>query len=385
MDNNTISQVVEVEGKKGVTDLVDADKVHPMELVNDTKVSEDETPDTNDIEKLRSLDIDDDLLASIKDEDEKKYALINYGMMFVSAVNQINVGIHEIEKMTRMLVPEPIETLKILLARLEDIDPSKVDELSLGFIKQTFTVNGSLVKVTLPEVNMPEGVESPFDDPEFLRLLIKQLKGADEQVAVANDIKKNLLEKFKNKIPADVKVLLGDIEAMDDWMLAYSKKRVDASNDENLKKDFELKCKAIEDSFTLQPLYDNLKVQIDKKGTDSILHGYKHEGARFLTVAINTCHEHNITFPFQMFENVEEVLLGEKYKGYKNLFSFLICRYIKYRRTKFNNQDKIFVSNLCTHLTAIKRHAKNPEKYKRTADRMRESIDKVLSMVTGVK
>lgn len=326
------------------------------------------------IKKIKELDFNTDEIDAL-DEDERIRTYINFGMQLVNQINQVEVHIHEISKLVRMLIPEPIEDIKILLARLEDIEPDKIEELSLGFIKQTFIVNGRNLKVTFPEVG-------EVNDLEFYRLVIHELKTLDEITGMYVNIISELRNKFNTKIPDEVKKLLSNVEELDEWMINNIKKKIeDASLTDKQRKQFEEQLKYMEYSYTLTPIIENVRKQIESKGSSSILHGYRNNSANVLAAAINICKEKGILFPFQMYDNIEKKLLGDKYKPYNNLFSFLIARYIKYRKNELTDNEKIFLTNLNSHLVVLKR-AKDLSKVEKTASRLTKAIDELLGLVT---
>lgn len=330
--------------------------------------------DNREINAIKDIQIDQEALNKLSEID-RTYVLLDTGMKIINSINKLEVAIHEMKKMVRLLIPEPIEDLKILISRLEDINAKQVDHLSLGFIKQTFTINGKELKVSMPEVG-------EVKDLEFYRLVISQIKVADETTAVSIEAIKELKTKYDTLIPDEVKKLLSNMESVDEWMIEYINSKIrDSETTPEARAKYEKKLQYIDYSYTLQPLIDSLTKQIEAKGNQSILYGYKNNSTDVLTTAINVCKNHGIQFPFQMFDRVEEVLLGDKYKDYPNLFSFLLARYIKFIKNTMTDNDKLFLSNLHSHLVIIKR-TKDLSKVEKTASRLKISIDKVLELVT---
>ena len=312
------------------------------------------------------------------DEDEKKYFYLNAGMLYVSGLNAVDRTIREEESIIRTLVPEPIEDLKILISRTADIKPDEIQSLSAGFLVNLFTVNGRVLKVTMPEVG-------EVDEVEFKRFVVEQIKSIDEEVATANEVKKEIINLLKEDIPEDCIKLLSDISGMDEWMMGYLKKmasREDISDAD--REDFNKKLEAREASYTLAPLKESIQETISKKSnTDSIIHAFRFDNERFLAAAVKACSANNITFPFQLFVNIQEKLFGDKYINYKNLFLFIWARFLKYKGPNFSVKDKIFITNFHTHIVLLKR-SDEWKKIPRMVT-LKESIEEVLDLVIKYK
>ena len=324
------------------------------------------------LEDIENIRID---IATIEKfpELDRKYAYINAGMQYIHYINQVENSINEAIKMIRSLVPEDTENIKILVARLEDIDPNKVDHLSMGFIKQTFTIDGKELKVNVPEVG-----DIDKDDVEFYRFLIKQIKTLDEQCAVAIKIDEKLKEIYNTDIPEDIRKDLTNVEFLDTWMIEYLDKKAELITDKKIKAEYTKKKKYMEYGYNMQPILDSVVEQVKTKGTDSILYNYHNRPEDILTAAINVCKKHNITFPFQLIDGVEKKLFGDKYKQ-NNLISYLIARYIKYKGPTFNQYDKVFITSLNKNLVLINR-VKDLDSIPKTLPGLKKSMETILDL-----
>ena len=329
--------------------------------------------DTKILDEIKSKRINPETLKDMS-EDDKTFFYLNAGIMYVSALNTIDRGIREHERMIRMIIPEPIEDIKILLSRIADIKQEEIKDLSSGFLQNLFTINDKTLKITFPEVG-------EVDETEFKRIVVEQIKNSDAEVASANEIKKEIIKQFEEDIPADRIVMLKDPIAMDDWVIDYFKKqaaRDDISKEQ--KEDFVKKLEAKNKSYTLEPLKNSITNVINtKNNSSSIIHGFRYEHERILKSAIKTCHAANITFPFQLFTDIENLLFGDKYNDYKNLLLFLWARYLKYVGSNITDSDKIFITNFHTHLVMLKRS----DDWKKNANFniMKNAIEDILDTV----
>jgi hypothetical protein len=284
------------------------------------------------------------------------------------------------EAIVRTLIPETVDILKIILSRLEDINPMEIDNLSSGFIENLFTIDGNPVKITIPEVG-------DIDNIEYKRFVIRQIKICDEQVAVAVEYAKDIKKKYEEEIPDDVKAMVADMVATDEWVTNYLKKKANDPNmSDAMRAEFNEKLKYRDYAVTLEPLIKSIKEQIERRkdGSESIRRAFFTDRERILKAAINVSSRRNFSFPFQMMTDLDKKLFPEgKYEEkYRNLFIFLLARYIKYRSEAITDMEKIFFTNLCSNLVILNRPGAI-EKYPELADKMRKSIGECMDMVVA--
>ena len=309
-------------------------------------------------------------------EDDKKFVMINTAMVYHNGINAIERLLIEMQKIVQALVPETPDVLKILLARLEDIDPRKIDELSAGFIANTFIIDGKELKVTLPEVG-------EYDDLEYKRFVIRQIKVCDEQAAVAVEYLTELKKYYMEEIPKDVRELLRNNLEVDKWVEGYFRRKAnDPSTSPEEKAHFQQMMKYRDYAYTLAPIIDSIKRQIEKNGNpDSIIKGFFLENDRVLKAAINVSSKKNFKFPFQMCSDLDSKLFGDKYdKKYRNLFLYLLARHIKYRGDMITEYERVFFTALMANMVILNRPG-GIEKYPDLADKLRKSIGECMDLV----
>lgn len=310
-------------------------------------------------------------------EDEKTFVLLHTGMVYHNAINVLERTLMEMQKIVQSLVPETPDVLKILLARLEDIDPASIDKLSAGFIANTFTINGKELKITIPEVG-------EIDDLEYKRFVIKQIKICDEQAAVAVEYLKEVKSHYESDIPEYVKELLSDIEKADKWVMEFFKKKAeDPDTDPYIRNEYEKKLIYKEYGTSLKPIIDDIKKQIEKVGNpDSILTGFFIQNERVLEAAISVASKKDFSFPFQMLNGLDHKLLGEDTYDvkYRNLIIYLIARYIKYRAETINEYDKVFFTTLFTNMITLNR-PDGIKKHPELAKKLKASIGECMELI----
>lgn len=308
-------------------------------------------------------------------EDDKTYMYIKAGTTYISTMNTIELFIREMEKIIRNLIPESIENLKVLLARISDIKPEVVDDLSSDFIDKTFTIEDKKLKISFPEVG-------DFDDLEFKRLLIKEIQMFNKQTETALKVRDEFRFRFKEDIPDNVKKLLTDVEAMDEWVLDYYKKKVEEeSTSEEDKATFKKTLKIIDESYSLEPIKNDLSKTINARGKEATITSYINNKDKIVLNAINICSKNNLTVPFVKFVGIEELLLGEDMDDkYKGLFLYLFARYIKNNKDDLTPEKKMFISSLSSHLVLICIRKKD-EKIKKTFERIKKSVKELMDML----
>ena len=333
------------------------------------------------VDQLKSHKITEEDLKNLP-EDDKKFLLLRTAMVYYNGMNSIEAVIYEMESLVRTLIPETVDVLKIILSRLEDINPKEIDNLSAGFIENIFTIDGKPVKVTLPEVG-------EFDNLEYKRFVIRQIKVCDEQVAVCVEYAKEVKAKYEAEIPEDIRKMVGNMIATDEWVTNYlTKKANDPNMSDSMRAEFKERLKYRDYAFTLEPLIKSITDQIERRtdGSESIRKGFFMNKERVLNAAVNISSKCNFSFPFQMMNDLDKKLFpeGTYDEKYKNLFIYLLARYIKYRSEAITDAEKIFFTNLCSNLVILNRPGAI-EKYPELADKMRKSIGKCMDLVVPAK
>ena len=338
--------------------------------------------DNQDNNKLKLPDIEEFAVLDKETYDklsplDQKYYQVQRAITFISAMNKIDSEINRIMLQVHSIVPATRDELKIIIARMSDIKPSEIKNLSLGFMKQLFTIEGKEIGVNMPDTGTVK-------EPEFYREVIRFFKASDEQVAAAQVWVDGLRDKFNKDIPEDVKTIISTFENMDNYMHSYFNAKLEDPNvSPEEKESVSNTLKYTDYGKTLDPLYDSLKAFIEHKGSRSILHGYRTQGQLVATLkkAIKVCKENQITFPIQLLEHIEKKLFGEeKYKNYDNFFLYLLSRHIKFKADSITHYDRVFISQAFSNLVTVMRESEE-HPCKKLSDTMKESISRVIDMV----
>lgn len=321
------------------------------------------------LDKFKNVKIDEEKLKELPEE-ERKFVLIRSSIMYVNGINSIDRLIAQCVDYIRTLLPIPKEELKVILTRIEDLNPDELEDLSTVFIDNLFKIDGKDVEITLPEIGA-------VDEVEFKRALIKNIRLMDEQVAVANDYKDKLKEEYEKNIPKDIQELSHNVEKLDEYFSGYYKEKLNGTEltdeqKENMKKGIEAKNEA----RTMKPIIDNLIDQLKKEGGyHSFMYGFYHTNKKTLNAAIEVAHQNKFSFPFKMLLNVDSKLLGNDYfdKKYSNMIIYIIARNIKYNKNNFDIYKKIFFTELFSSLISVNR-PNAEEKYHKLYPVMKESV-----------
>lgn len=329
------------------------------------------------LDQLNDLKINSEEL-SVLDPIDKKFVLLSGAITYINGLNTVDRTIMGIEHTVRSMVPAPVEDLKILISRLDDIKPEEIDDLSSAFIENTFTVNGKKLPLTKPEVG-------DYNELEFERVMIRNLKVMDEQTAVAMEYKKKILENYERDIPEDIRAMAGNIEEIDNFMINYFEDKAKNQDiSEEKRKDYEKRLKYKKYARTLEPITNSFIDTVNKKnGKNSLLHGFYKDRQRVFDAAVQIASKNHFTFPFRMLTNIDIKLCGEKFKPYRNLFIYLVARYIRYHRDNITEYDRIFLTDLFATLVVLNRpdaEEKYPDLYKE----MQQSMKAVMTLATGI-
>ena len=329
-------------------------------------------------EAIKNVDLKNTLHGEGMSEDDQKFAQIRVGMIMINAINTLMNSAYQMAQFVKMILPDSADKTKIILSRLEDIDPNKIDDLSTSFIEQLFTIDGEPVRVTIPESNLGT------DDVEFKRVAIRQIKIFDEQAAVVEEYIKDIKKTLNENISPEVLKLLSNPVELDDFVVGYFE---DKAKDQNIteeeRKEYELKLQAKNDGKTLKPIIDDINEQIKLKGNArSIREGFYRNNERVLAAAINIAKQNGFSFPFQMLSDIDEKLIPEKKfnKKYRNIIVYLFARYIKYKADKVTEIDKIFITSAVSNLIILSRPGAI-EKYPELAKTMGAALEECATLI----
>ena len=360
--------------EKELSELKGAEANHPKVKVSD----EESIGEIQELyQQIANVDIDK-MMSEVKDDDDRVFLQIRIGMVFINAINTLMGTEQRMANFVKMLLPDSAEKTKIILARLEDIDPNKIDDLSLSFIENLFNIEGTPVRVT-----MPEGAE--VSDVEYKRLVIRQIKIFDEQAAVIDDYVKDIKERLNKHIPEDIQAMLADPIKLDEWMISYFERKAQSQDiTEEQREEYKKKLQAKEDGWTLRPMLDNIKQQINEKGNArSIRNGFYRMQESVMTSAINIAQHQGFSFPFNLMNDLDEKLLTEKEYNdkYKNLYVFLLARYIKYKGDHITEVDKVFITSAVSNIILLSR-PNMIERYPKQAGLMHDALLECISLIS---
>jgi hypothetical protein len=329
------------------------------------------------IEDLSKVRINKEDMDKVPEED-RDFIYLAGAMKYIEGINAIDRNIMEIIKLVRKFVPCQLSDLKVIMSHLEDINPDDIDDLSSGFIETVFIVGDKPIKLTLPEV-------ADLDEISYKRMMIRTLKMMDEQAAVAVEYKEKLKQMYMEDIPDHIKELAMNVEKADAFAVDFMKKKAQSPDvTPEQKEEFEKTLQYKHMARTMSPIIKSIESGINKAGgRDSLLHGFYRDNERTLNAAIEIAHRVHIVFPFHLMNGLDAKMFGDRYAKYKNIYVYLFARYIKYKKDNISVYDRIFLSELFSHIVVLNRPGAE-EKYPGLYKDIKISLEKLLSTATGL-
>jgi hypothetical protein len=297
-------------------------------------------------------------------ETDKFYMRLQQAMFATNTINIVEAYVRQlVQKIFQCFPNTDKETVKIIVARIEDIKLEKVDELSMGFLTELFTLDDKKIPAALPKEIDSEGTMKELDELLYYRMLVGLIRALDEQLEQAHTWLQSAIALFQEKVPEEIRRILGNPDAMNAYIEDFFQKKLDDPNLPDADKQaVRNMLTAAEKAITLEPIYKELEAQCKKQGNlRSVLYNFSNRADAFAKAAYNGCKRIGITFPTEFISNIEEKLFGEDYKKYKYLFSFLVARYIKYKDHSLDQYDKVFLSHLFANVVQIARSSDIPE------------------------
>ena len=361
-------------------------KVNKLTTAED-QIIQDLTPPE---QQLPQLDFDLEKFAEALDkmpEEDKVYVQVRQAMSIVSMINVVEahvVGLNK--KLTECFPNVPEETIKIIIARMNDIKVDAIKELSMGFIKNFLTVEGKEISLELPKGVAPPQVKE-MDPLVYNRVCIGIIYSLSIQIETCKKWLEDNRKEFDEKIPDEIKSIIGSTDKTNNFINEYLEKKAnDPSVPEEARVSIRTTLRYSNYAVTLEPLMESLKAQCQKnKNLVSLVHNFRNKSADITVQAYKCCKSIGITYPHELICNVEKKLFPGQYPKFEYLFSFLIARYIKFKADSFNKYEKIFLTQLFSNIVQIMRSPDDPEKdnCKELKEKMKPHIKEVLDYVVA--
>ena len=312
---------------------------------------------------LEVLNVKEEALEKLSDVD-REFFMMNKAVAIARAINALDTKIMYTCKAYREYFPDAdIETIKIIGARIDDIDKKQISSISMGFIDSLLTVNGKKYELHLPGI-LNEKFKTQLEalsKIDYNRSLIECIKGTSDTLDDAAKKKDELTKVFEETVDDKFKEILASPDKIEEYTRNYYQAKIDDPNtDEVTRKNLEETKKWTDYGYNLEPIISTVRGILQEKGTtSSVMYGYKNRASKIFAAAMQVCSKHQISFPIQALNGIEEYLLGEKYKDKNHLFAYLLAWYIKYRSASMSKYEKIFITQTLCIVVEITQHKKD--------------------------
>lgn len=344
--------------------------------VNDNDI---DVPDEYEETKEEIVDgligVDYDKFKNVDNPDVKEFLNVMKSMEIRSLIN--NLGHQHREMMNKILymLPMGIEESKIVMARLGDMTDEMIDKLSDSDIEKILTIDGVVVgKFTEP----PDGTTI-----DYKRDVLKLVAATKLEVEEKDEVIELLEEKYKEITDDHIESIVIRKD-FDQYVLDYYTKQLNRTDITDTLRERLLQTQTmLLSSRTLEPLKVSLYKQLEERGTKSLLEGFRTRKVDMMDSATNALMAFGMKFPFQLMVNMEELLFGEEYKEYNNLFIYILARYIHHQKAEDLMNQLPFISTLITNLVTIHRDIDTlDEEFIATrTNAIRDILDKIITMV----
>ena len=311
--------------------------------------------------------------------EEKEYAQVIQAMEIRNLINAfVRTRKFALNKILAIL-PMDEEDAKIILARLSECTEEEINGFSDEEVKKVLTINeedGPVGNFFIPEVQPDD-----FDMPTFERVMLTLFAATKQQLDDVDAMINRLQEQYDEYVSEETTKII-ESSTFDEYILNFYRHQL---TEEGLSDDkraiIETNIKALEDAVTLEPLSTPIIELLNKKGNESILHGFHKQMEETIAKAVEKAEKNGLKFPFQLMMDLESNEFGEEYKEYNNLFVFLFARFIKPQPDTMDQYTKQFCNALSTSLVNIIRHDTNTsdEYIANRTKYMKELVDFVIN------
>ena len=248
------------------------------------------------------------------------------------------------------------DQIDLVQARVSEVTEEALKKASIDELKQFFIIDGEEVKLNYDEMLSEKEKEEAYR--EFL-IYLKSIADADGEInkeitnidELVNHFDPEMLEKSK------------DVYGWDEYVYGlFVDKLADPNIDPKERARIVRIIEVRESATTLQPIIESLKEEIAQGRRSSLLYAFHNRFNDTLKKAQAHAMENGFNIYFQMVDNIEEKIgLSE----WKNIFIYLLARYIKHNSPHLSKIDNAFIAQVFQNLIMLKKdQLKEPAKTK---------------------
>lgn len=306
-----------------------------METIETTATEIEEKPSTEEVKPENTEE-----KATEEKNEEISIAKLNELLSLKKAKDVLDNRSKFIKRKTATICPEDDEIIDILTARLADLTLEQINALSKEQVDEILTIDGENVTIPVEDRSVEERYRRDFlvylkQSSDILAEINKASDNIDKAVDEFNDEYKRLCEEF------------GDIN---EYMIKKMKSSLeDDKISDKEKNEIRAMLQYVEYGLDLSPIKKKIEDIVTKNGVNSTMYGYSTQ----LPDMIAKVHDFLATkaatqmeIPFHLLQDIEPKFLPDKYKPFRNLGLYLICRWVWAARESLNKLDYIFLSQV---------------------------------------
>lgn len=317
---------------------------------------------------------DFDKFKTMEDPDVKEFLNVMKSMEIRSIINNLRHQHQEMQNKLLYMLPMGVEESKIIMARLANISDEVIDGLSEEEITKIITIDGTVAGAFREP---PDG-----SSVEYKRDVLKLISATKGELEERDEVLALLEDRYKEITDSHIESILQRRD-FDQYVIDYYNKQIERDDvSPKVKENMLLTKNVLEYSRTLEPIKQSIHNQLVERGAKSLLEGFKSRKVDMMESATEALSAYGMKYPFQLMMNLEELLFGEDYAEYNNLFIYLLARYIHYSEDIQLAKEVPFISTLITNLVMICREydTLDPEFVESRVHAIRDILDEIIAM-----
>ena len=276
-----------------------------------------------------------------------KLAEVNTFMKLRSIYNELNGQKATINTKINFMFDGTPEQVDLIQARVSEVRKEALQTATFEQLQQFFIFDGEPIKLNFdPLLDEKEKIDAHREFLLYLKEVDDIVKDIDAHLKEIDELSEHFSEEVKTKSK--------DMYQWDRYIYELFKEKAldlnltDAER-ERIKRIIQVKDEAL----SLAPIYTAVKAEIDLGRRRSMINAFQTRFKDTIKKAEQYAARNEFHVYFQLFDGVEEEF---GYGEFRNLFAYLLARYIKYNANKLTKVDNAFIAQVTQNLIMLKKN-----------------------------
>lgn len=290
-------------------------------------------------------EMDKEVVQAVIDSGNKILIADTY-MKIRDVKNQINENRTIFQQKLNFMFTGTDDQVNILAARASEVTEEAIKNATFDQIKEFFMFDDKFIGLnTMPGLSDEDNIEAYKD---FL-LYLREINNAERDFNTFEADNDSLLDMF----PDEVKEAAKTTFTWDRYIYNIFKEKMEAEETPEKEKESLKKILTMKDNaLNLNPMKEYIKNEINAGRRKSLINAFKTRFQDTLKKADQFASANKFKMYYPLYDNIEETI---GYEGYRNLFVYILARYVKFCSENFDKFDNVYIAQIIQNLIMLKK------------------------------